>query len=586
MALGLLAVSAFHCLAEDRSIFGLNFEVESLIDSSSEVTELHVLGTTQSVPKNEVDLKIVSLFFNTSDTERTTIRVDEIPLNRLEQFTVQAAEADSIEIAAYGLYALGLHSESTLEIMRTNLDRVKAVSKSLQIIESANTLVDQTKKLFAPHFAISIANCEVTAKSNYNLPQDYEFRTKLYYYAAAETTRLLINRKIDPANNILTCMRSTFNSKELNIINIERLNKILPETIQDFEKKRDYKFPNTSDLASGDKELEEVLTDSLSIYLLSSSKKFLTDNDPGYSLWLISRIPESRRSLETFELTEKSLSKLENNTEKAILAPGVSNYLLNISKSNPLFKAQYIKVLVQLTDQLLKEEKPERLQVILGLLIALNPDPNAINDTVRVNLASYYVNRGARDMGLGVYAGLKGALPLSKKLAVWLRITWLKYPLTCIVLISSLLGGLLFVLFCRVKRSQAIVRLSKLHLGTDSPDDSKKLDEAINRPLFVKQGFSQQLTLIAQEYANLTLFFGLEPDCSIKDIKYAYRDKMKRLHPDMNMQTAKATEAEEIMSTRKAYERLLDIHKKKLISDEEITVLKKRGEIRNNQKNY
>jgi len=572
-------------MAEEKSIFGLNFEVDRLVDSSSDLTELHVLGTAQIVPKNEVDLKIVSLFFNTSDTERTKIRIDEIPLNRLEQFTIQAAEAESIDIAANGLYALGLHSESTLESMRTSIDKIKIFKNSSQILESATLLVDQTKKMIAPLYAISVANCETTTKTNYRLPQDYEFRTKLYYYAAAETTRLLINQKIDQANNILACMRNTFNSKELNIINIARLSKTLPETIKEFEKNRDYKFPNTSELASGDKELEEVLTNSLSIYLFSTSKKFIDDNNPGYALWLISRIPETKRNLETFELTQKSLSNLKNDSEKAILAPGVSKYLFKISQNNPVFKAQYIRFLVQLTDEVLKEEKPDRLQVILGLLVALNPDPSETNDTVRLNLASYYINRGAKDMGLAIYAGLKGGLPLSKQVTVWLKITWLKFPLTCIIMITSLLAFLLLLLLSLLKRSQTIVRLSRSHLGNPSllDDNTTEFDATSERPLFVKKGLGQNLTPIAQEYASLIAVFGIGPDCSVQDIKYAYREKMKRLHPDMKMQTTKGTEAQEIMVTRKAYERLLEMHKKNLVSDYEIAVLKKRTKLRRDE---
>jgi hypothetical protein len=587
IALVSFTIGAFDCRADERDIFGLNFEVESLIESSSDVTELHVLGNTQVVPKSEVDLKIVSLFFNPSDTERTKIRVNEIPLNRLEQFTIQAAEAESSDIAASGLYALGVHSESNLESMRSIIDKIKTSKKSSIIFDAATTLVEKTNKFIAPLYAISIASCETTTRTNFQLPQDYEFKSKLYYYAAAETTRLLINQQIDSANNVLTCMKSTFNSKELNIINIERLSKNLPETIKEFEKTRDYIFPNTSELASGDLELEAALTDSLSTYLLAKSRKFIDQNDPGYALWLISRIPESKRNIETFDLTQKCIAKLEKNAEKAILAPGVSKYLFSISQTNPLFRAQYTKFLVQLTEYVLKEERPDRLQVIFGLLLALNPDPSEINDTVRLNLANYYINRGAKDMGLAVYAGLKGGLPLTKKISVWLKITWLKFPMTCIILISSSLLGLLFALLVLLRRAQNVVKLSRLHLGnTGSLDESTESEDTKDRPLFVNKGVSQNLSPITQEYASLISFFNLEPDCSVQDIKHAYREKMKILHPDMKSQAAKGTDAQEIMSTRKAYERLLQICKNNLVSNEEITVLKKRKEILTNHKNF
>jgi hypothetical protein len=293
-------------------------------------------------------------------------------------------------------------------------------------------------------------------------------------------------------------------------------------------------------------------------------------------------MPETKRTIETLELTQKSLSKLEENSEKAILIPGVSKYLFDISQANTMFRAQYIKFLVQLSDKILKQEKPERLQVILGLLTALNPDPNETNDTVRLNLASYYVKRGAKDMGLAVYAGLKGGLPLKKKIPVLLTITWLKYPITCIITLASLLGFLVLLLVYLVKSSQAVVNISRLHLReSGSSDDSLKYSKEFSeRPLFVKKVLGQQLTPTAQEYSSLVSLFEIEPDSTVRDIKHAYREKMKVLHPDMKMPSERGSEAQEIMKTRKAYERLLEIRNKNLISDEELSVLKKRNEIR------
>jgi hypothetical protein len=586
--IGLLATSTFHCLAEERSIFGLNFEVESLVESSPDIAELRMLGITQIVPKNELDLKIVSSFFDPSNPKQTKLKVDVIPLNRLEQFTLQAAKAEAIDIAAHALFAMGLHDDSVLESMRTSINTIKTFNKSSQILETATSLVEQTNTTILPLFAISAANCEVTAKCYYQLPQDHEYRKKLYQYAAAETTSLLINQHIDHAKNLLTCMRSTFNSKEFNIIHIERLSDILPDIIREFERTREYKFPNTSELASGDKELEEILTTSLSIYLISKSKQFLGENEPGYALWLISRVPEIKRNIETLAVTQQSLLKLDRNGEKAILTPGVSQYLADISQTSPNFKVNYIQFLVQLTDQILKEEKPERLQVILGLLTALNRDPSEINDTVRVNLASYYVNRGAKDMGIAVYAGLKGGLPLRKKAIIWLKIIWLTYPIAFTIMLTSALGFLVCVLFSLIRSSQAVVKLSRLHLKqSDSGNkNSEEPKESSELPLFVKKGLGQQLTPLAQEYVSLVSFFELDPNSSVQDIKHAYREKIKGLHPDMKMSSQTGTEAQEIMKVRKAYDRLLEIHKKNLISDEELNVLKKRNEVRNNEKTF
>ena len=72
------------------------------------------------------------------------------------------------------------------------------------------------------------------------------------------------------------------------------------------------------------------------------------------------------------------------------------------------------------------------------------------------------------------------------------------------------------------------------------------------------QGAGVEVRLSA-EYLEVLKFFNLNPQVSIAEIKLAYRQAVKAVHPDLN-QGAPADTTEEFICITQRYERLLELH--------------------------
>jgi hypothetical protein len=565
-------------LAEKKAILGLELEFDNITVISDNSTELTILGKKYLVEPDNIEQEIIKANFNPQNIEGTRTRIESIPLHQIEKFIIAGSENNNLTAASYGLYAFMLHSLATLENFSELLEKIKPNNNYRSILENTRSLLDHTPLNILPLFSFALATCEFQGETNYKLPKDPEYATSLYEYAAKHTISLILKQNLKEASNVINCLKMVFTNKHLSINNIEKLQNSLPKTIKNFEANPSPYFPSVTELSGNDHEIAPLLTNILNSYFVNQAKTFSTKNNPTLTLWLLSKITPDKRTLETISLTTSQLNEANTETEKAILNPAVSQYLNELSSLNINFRDFYINFIQKLATYLLKNNQPDRLQLLLGVLASINPDPHIINDRIRLDLANHYIRRGNKELGLAIYNRLQGGLPFWENSKWAIIMFWHKNNVLflAIVLIPTFL--LIATIGLIIKNSNINKQLNEQYRfkGFDCDDETSTDDENNNdRPLFVKKGLSQHLTPIAQEYAHLIKLFSIEADSDVALIKSAYRAKIKSLHPDINTKNKTGKEVQEIMKIKQAYERLLEIIKSELISKEEISLIKK-----------
>ena len=128
-----------------------------------------------------------------------------------------------------------------------------------------------------------------------------------------------------------------------------------------------------------------------------------------------------------------------------------------------------------------------------------------------------------------------------------------------LVPISLASGVLLLLLFIFIRqRRQSRQRQEHSRAQALHSEDPNRYEAELAPKQPRAQGAGVEVRLSA-EYLEVLKFFNLNPQVSIAEIKLAYRQAVKAVHPDLN-QGAPADTTEEFICITQRYERLLELH--------------------------
>ena len=127
-----------------------------------------------------------------------------------------------------------------------------------------------------------------------------------------------------------------------------------------------------------------------------------------------------------------------------------------------------------------------------------------------------------------------------------------------LVPISLASGVLLLLLFIFIRQRRQRQRQEHSRAQALHSEDPNRYEAELAPKQPRAQGAGVEVRLSA-EYLEVLKFFNLNPQVSIAEIKLAYRQAVKAVHPDLN-QGAPADTTEEFICITQRYERLLELH--------------------------
>jgi hypothetical protein len=583
--LGLGALSS-EVKAEGRTIYGLTFDIGTTSTDKNGVVTADLFGESIVVLEKDLEEQIIAAYFDGEALARTKARAASFPLNRLENFIIEALQAENFKIASFGIFALTLHPEATLDSVHSLIKEIDKIPDSHQAL-SEYVLLTKGIPLSNPTefpIVVSATKVEPPLAVLKSYPIDVEQKKIFTNYIERSFINSLLDEDLSSADGLLEAYAPLYMQEKNLLEKLQKLSKLIPPIVAAFKKGHNSEFLSLKELSSGEPHIEENLSSSLADFVLNQAEKFIKSNNSSYALWLLSKIDAKYRTLKSHEFTVKALEGLGDNKEKGLLASGVTNYLQESSKSSAIVKSKYIEVLELRIDELLAINKPERVLIFLGILSSVNPDPNEENDKTRIKWAWHYIKDNKNETGISILEDLRGGLSFNSRIFYKAYTIWLKY--TFLVIIGGIITVLLMLLMSIrfVNKSGILNTLSrpqkKRHeTETSSSSDEQEFMDDEEMPLFVKGGAATHLSPIAHEYLSLLNLFDLPPNTPLVKIKQIYRDKLKQLHPDLKNSSQNGENTLELMKIRTAYERICEIEKEELLTDEEKHMLRKRSDL-------
>ena len=322
----------------------------------------------------------------------------------------------------------------------------------------------------------------------------------------------------------------------------------------------DYKgFVSFIDAVSINDEQAQVVYARFPPVAISYASK-LADNDPIGAFIVLAGISKEWRTEELFEVAQKILSGVQVNLsvysglgdkvfsfEASDLADEMLVFNPSVSELVARLRSHWVVALIKLGQI---QEADEQYSKV----IETRRDPNAENNELRFQMVLHAKSKQAKDLAAGRMLELIEAGELTRQRRLRLMLSgYYGYDFLYIggVFVAIVLSVLVFWRFSFFFLRQ--LNKVKARIATSKRD---------NLPGYMKP------TTDLDEYSGLLEVLGLDDDASETDIKKAYRERMKELHPDKatSSDITEDERAAEFLKLKRAYERIMEMTEKRFHS--------------------
>lgn len=285
----------------------------------------------------------------------------------------------------------------------------------------------------------------------------------------------------------------------------------------------------------------------------------LAEDDSLGAFIILADIPKTWRGEEVFSAAKKALihiskdlKKYNRSTNEIIsssafeLADELEDYDVTVGELVARLRSHWVLALIRL-------DKVQEADFQYSCVVESRRDPNEENNELRFQMILQAKSAQAKDLVAGRMLELMqaGALTRSRKVKLLLSgyygYDFLYMGGVAVAIVLSIVALFKFYLFFLIQLKKVKTRVSA--------------NKRKNLPGYMKP------TTDLDEYSGLLAVLELEDDASESDIKKAYRERMKELHPDKATEDQNKEErAAQFMKLKRAYERIMEIHDKRFHS--------------------
>jgi hypothetical protein len=299
-------------------------------------------------------------------------------------------------------------------------------------------------------------------------------------------------------------------------------------------------------IKSAKNDLSRNLVEPVLVRILHAKASYLMSEGKHLeALTLLADVPSSRISPTTHELTLNAISNISDIFKEISLESSTGKFLLYVSDKNDTIKKSFSRAIE--SSVLFSAARADWSNVDAGLsFLGQSSRTNQSNDDLWFSVAMYAVKSGDLEKAQGYFNAQVGEVGLLRKVQFYLAGgyggRWI------IVLVISILIALIVVSrkALKLRRNRAfqnihenisvggIVEESKL-----TPEETRELNKSLVR-------------------------LGLEPKASEQEIKNAFREMAKKIHPDSkhNESTVEKSATDDFIELTKAYDIALKLTQK------------------------
>ena len=219
-------------------------------------------------------------------------------------------------------------------------------------------------------------------------------------------------------------------------------------------------------------------------------------------------------------------------------------------------------------EELLDRGEIHQAYTIFQTLLKFNPDPDPLNDRLRVSFAIVLSKRGDIQHADQFLAHMRGSISIFQYARLFWAGLYFEFEWIFIAIFSPLLAGYITVKFPSFSLLKFLGITGLLEKREKSSSKTiRSEEEPGKRWNKLRASDLSPDNPWAAEYHACLKKLGVKVDASLAEIKGAYRNAAKAAHPDVTHESeAKASDV--FISVTEAYNRILELRKKLRLEDE------------------
>ncbi|MCB0317663.1 MAG: hypothetical protein KDD56_02830 [Bdellovibrionales bacterium] len=533
--------------AETIELAGVTFPIQEYKKVDDTTVKISVLGNPRIVKQENAHDEIVKQFFSSWD------KTKQLGIESISNFCIQSLSSKKLIWCLTAFDALALtfadYPQETIQSLENILENTNEDLDFLRtLIKNGNFKQYRPELKAALIFLVSTLDIAWVKKEL--LPDANSHKSQINKYAIRQILFAINNNEIELAGKKSSTLESLFPQQDSQAKTISSLVNTYAQ-ISDSYKESPYAARKMINQQSIDPAFTAEINNGITRLSQIYAERYLNDSKSKLALEYLSLASLNYRTPKTHQLAAEILDFFHKEPQTTHSFE-VHLFLEEISKYDSELKNKYLEYLEYNFYQYLEHNEPQKSETQLELIRKIRPDPDKANDQLRVALVLLYLDQGLKIAANDKLKEIQTEVSFITRLKLVFAGLYIPLPMLIFILALPLLGTLGYLIRTNNRQNRARDDMARATYEQIIEDVEKTKIKGFNPTP------KTQIDPLQQEYQNLLLEFGLRGQVSLKQVKKAYRDMVKKSHPDIKP----GEESEDFLRTMKNYEKLLELRKK------------------------
>lgn len=549
--------------AQAVTVHGIPFQVDEISDVDDESVRVTLFQEETIVERSQVNEFVAQSYFDSQHK-------DVLKPDQLVDFVREAVRDGDTDLALKGFDAYLRHSKVDKNEIQKLIGELASDKKG---VEFFRLLLPYSREIRAYPEAVAAVVfyaglSDTTWVRKHAIKYVYLNGQELRAFIDTHFFKALGEQDGKRAQQILKFEETLFGKDDPRHVKRRQLSNKIKKSLASIESGDLAGLLPLIDLSGQNPRLEKVLPPMILEIIHREARKAINAGKAERALRALVHVDLNWRTPTTHMLVVDALKHLSPDHAISLSEAGINNFLQALAHRDPLIKSAYIQYLELEIRSLLRHGRAKDAGSALANLLYLRPDPNQANDRIRVEQSIVYAVQDMTPAARDVLAEVKTGLTWGERIRILLAGIYISPYMIVVVLLCPFI---LYAVISRLVRLNA-PRVKTYDMGAGIPSNGGQYsvstgssstyftdDDDDEMPVFSRK-MGGRLDPREEEYKGCLQVFNLQAGATLRNIKSAYRNAVKELHPDLNPNVT-PEQTERFLELTRKYEQLMQLHR-------------------------
>lgn len=547
--------------ADVYNVYGLDFPVDELVEVDSSSVELSINGNRLLVSRSDLPQYLSQYILSNKQL------AEKYSTNDLNEFTLKALNANNIKVAADGLKVLMSRKDAvekrTHDILSKlfELDKAAEIYKDLVLYAVEIDYSNIPSLLYPLLFNYQKWLIEFFAKLHNRVEIEDNFKK----YALDQFIEKLVNdlketTEQNDSNLIFIKIQDVFQNdvKYINsYINIQKLSHdLMSVSSEDDVSKVTYILDQLENNAL---EIQESFSEATSNIIINLSDRWLKRGKNLDALKILTKLSFQKRTPVIHAHILQCLQGLDLSSVGLLTQEPLIGNLIKYAEKDPLISKEVFRLLHTSIKAEISEKDFYSAETIYHYLKTFTGNYDDLNK-IRFLFADHYTDIGDSIHAMDKLKEISGKLSIIEKMILeYKKLAFFGYK-KLVFLFLSIISVLVFCIYSVLHLYKSVnqkINVQPTQVTEEIQDKEEEEEMKGTNSAFVNPNVRRASPLL-QEYFSCLNAIGARPGASEREIKAAFRNAAKKVHPDA---VGEAKNPKDFLELQNKYNRLLELEK-------------------------